>query len=1515
MNLSSRISRHARLRKRATFRLEVERLEQRWVPSTVLNLNDSGAGSLRQAILDAPAGGTVDFQSGLTGTIVLTSGELAIGKDLTIDGPGAGVITVSGNNASRVFDITGSIVVITGLTVTHGSATAGDGNIDTGGGGIFIAQQSQVTITDCMITANAAGIGGGIDAIGSLSIARSTISGNMGGNFGGGIFDGGPETSTLTVTDSTFSGNSATSGGAVCVYGSAAYNGYALFVNCTFTGNSATNGGAIYGLGATGLINSTLSGNTASAAGGGAYMLFQAVNTIIAGNHAPSAPDVSGGIGEDHGNNLIGDGSGGSGFVASDLVGTAAQPINPKLGPLQDNGGPTQTMALLSGSPAIDAGNNAATPGFYDQRGPGYPRIVNGTIDIGAFESHILAVQNSNDSGPGSLRQAILDANAGSDSNTISFLPGVTGTINLASALPVLSSNIDLEGPGALLLTVQPGSEHSFRDFTVGSGAIVTLAGLTIANGGDTTGGGILNNGGTLTVSACTITGNTGGGIDNAGGTLTANNSTIAGNTGSSGGGIINAATLTLINSTIAGNTATGTGSGGGIDNTGKLTVSSSSLANNTAGGTGGGIFNGSNGTVTLRNTLIAQDQAATGPDVAGVFVSQGHNLITDGGGGSGFTATDLVGTSAKPIVPKLGPLQNNGGPTSTLALLAGSPAIDAGDSALPPGVYDQRGTGYRRIAGSAIDIGAFEFQTTPPTFFVLNTNDAGTGSLRQAILDANALPGDKIIAFAPGVTGTVKLASKLPDLNSNVDLEGPGPANLTVENNSPLSFNIFDVVNGAKVTISGMTVRQGVSNDNGTLAINNCGLANLGSSSAEDLSVSQCSVNGFGTGINIAASAVGTGGVITVDSCTFSDDGVGINLAAGSLTASNCSFHTNDVGISNSGTMTVNNCNIHSDLGRGISNSGTINVNNCTLQSSAGGLGNSGTAQVNSSTIAHNSASTGGGIYNTGTLSLTNSTVADNTAVGTFTVIMIPTMGGKFITMVETTPAVGGGIWNSGTLTATYCTIASNTATNPDGGSGDNGGGIAAITGGTVKLFDTILAQNQSATGPDGSGAFVSQGHNLIGNGSGATGFVGTDLVGTAANPISPRLGPLQNNGGPTQTMALLSGSPAINAGDPTNAPPWDQRGPGFPRVVNGTIDIGAFEGVQQQAVTGLVGRDPATGQWWVSRSTGSSFKTSVADVWSPSVTWLNVQTGDFTGNGSSDIIGMVKETGQWFVGVPDSQGHFTTRLWDAWNPSCTWTMAVGDVNGDGKDDIVGYAQQTGQWYVGISTGSAFTTALWDAWNPDMAWTNIMVGDVTGNGKADIMAYAPNSSQWWVGVSNGSAFHPSFWDVWNPSVTWVNVQLGDFNGDGRMDLVGRAQQYGQWWVGLSTGNSFHTTLWDAWSTGVTWADVLVGDFNGDGKADIIGRALQTGQWWTGLSTGAAFQASVWDVWSTGMAWVDVQVGDFNGDGRSDIVGMANQTGQWYVGLSKAQGGFSTSLWDGWNPAVAWSDVQTMKLG
>ncbi len=623
-------------------------------------------------------------------------------------------------------------------------------------------------------------------------------------------------------------------------------------------------------------------------------------------------------------------------------------------------------------------------------------------------------------------------------------------------------------------------------------------------------------------------------------------------------------------------------------------------------------------------------------------------------------------------------------------------------------------------------------------------------------------------------------------------------------------------------------------------------------------------------------------------------------------------------------------------------------------IQGLGGGILNDfGTLTVRDCTIAGNNAGAGGGIANRGT-SLTGGSLYGTMTITGCTITGNGTQGFVFLLGMHNSflSGDGGGIYNDGLMTIVNCTTAFSSTNGGDGGGianfgiltissstvagnaaqsmaysiylggllpgyfGGNAGGIingnnSGFSVQALTLYNTIVAQNTSNAArdsPDVAGPLTSIGHNLIGDGTGSWGFVSTDRVG-----VAPRLGPLQNNGGPTQTMALLPGSPAIGAGDPTNAPEWDQRGPGYPRVVNGRLDIGAFE-VQSGSAAGtydVVGRDAYTGQWWVSGS-GTSV---LADAWNPTVPWVDVQTGDFNGDGFTDIIGRDLTNGQWWVGLSDGHGHFSTSLWDAWNPNVTWVdIKVGDFTGNGKDDIVARVQESGQWWVGVSTGHSFATSLWDAWSTNVTWSDVQLGDFNGDSKADLAGCVQESGQWWVGVSTGHSFATSLWEAWNPNVTWVDVKVGDFNGDGRDDIAGRVQESGQWWVGLSTGHSFATTLWDAWNPNVMWLDVQVGDFNGDGRDDIIGRVQESGQWWVGLSTGHSFATSLWDAWNPNVMWVDVQVGDFNGDGKDDIAGKVLQSGQWWVGLSTGSA-LQTTLWDAWNHSAAdWVDVHAGRM-
>jgi hypothetical protein len=423
-------------------------------------------------------------------------------------------------------------------------------------------------------------------------------------------------------------------------------------------------------------------------------------------------------------------------------------------------------------------------------------------------------------------------------------------------------------------------------------------------------------------------------------------------------------------------------------------------------------------------------------------------------------------------------------------------------------------------------------------------------------------------------------------------------------------------------------------------------------------------------------------------------------------------------------------------------------------------------------------------------------------------------------------------------------------------------------------------------------------------------------------------------NKGAPLSDFNGLGGA-TINWGDgTTNAGVVSQPGGvGTTFIVSGThtyatgdnhifkvtiTDVGGST-VKGQALAGdfqphdIAGRIASNGQWWVGLSNGSdAFGNSLWATWNPAVNWVDVQTGDFNGDGRADIIGRDAGSGAWWVGLSNGANGFTTTMWAAWNPNITWVdVHVGDFNGDGKDDIVGRVLQTGQWWVGISDGSHFTTTLWATWSPAVTWIDVRVGDFNGDHSADIAGRVQQNGQWWVGTSNGTSFNTSLWTAWSTAVNWVDVQVSDFNGDGKADLAGRVAQNGQWWVATSNGSAFINNLWGAWSPAVTWVDVKVGDFNGDGFSDIIGRVQQTGQWWVAISNGSnTFNSFLWAIWNPSVNWVDVQVGDFNADGRDDITGRASSTGQWWTSLS--QGSTSTtSLWTTWNSAVHWVDVHS----
>ncbi len=521
-----------------------------------------GAGtSLREAINAANGNGeadTITFDAAgvfaTPQTITLTLGELPITDAVTITGTGAANLTISGNNASRIFNIdngdSGTVidVEIVALTLTGGVTYGGGGGILNGenltmadavitgnaayyysvGGGIY--NSGTATLTNCTVSGNFGySGGGGIYNAGSVTLFNCTLSGNSGGN-GGGIFN---DSGSMTLTNCRLFDNSAGSGGGIRNSGAAtltncrlhdnsAYyegggianlgsvtltdcalsgnttsgegggissSGSATLTNCTLFDNSATyNGGGIFmNGGSTKLTNCTLSGNTASYAGGGIFVAagLEMNNTIVAKSLAGDVFNYSGSVTGSH--NLVEDGSGG---LSDTITG------DPKFGPLGNNGGPTETLPLLPGSPAINAGSDDLAvdengdPLTTDQRGSGFARFIN-TVDIGAFEFQPSGAQLITDPCDATKMALLVGGTSGND--LIEIKP-VKKSINLQ----VLINNVSygyFNPTGSLIVSGQAGddtitvdSTNSRKSFLYGNGgndSITSGSGPSILVGGD----------------------------------------------------------------------------------------------------------------------------------------------------------------------------------------------------------------------------------------------------------------------------------------------------------------------------------------------------------------------------------------------------------------------------------------------------------------------------------------------------------------------------------------------------------------------------------------------------------------------------------------------------------------------------------------------------------------------------------------------------------------------------------------------------------------------------------------------------------------------------------------------------------------------------------------------------------------------------------------------------------------------------------------------------------------------
>ncbi len=662
-------------------------------------------------------------------TITLTLGQLVASESVVIQGPGAAKLTISGNDASRILRVdSGAAVALSGMTLTRGS--------DTSGAGVYV-EFSQLYLRQMSLERNhSTGNGGAIRIAQSrANIVGSTISDNRSESFGGVIefdkFEPGP--TFLRIANSTISGNRAGNAGGISVY------------------NSSDTDDAIIDL-----INNTIVNNQALGSGGIGFFSDVAASTnranlrnnIIA-NNSPSNIDVFQGSGSTislvtQGFNLTNDAALQAPYYNT-LLGDQLN-ADPKLGPLNNNGGQVETHALLHGSNALDQGQASG----YERDVRGVARVINsvGTVtpnsdlsDIGALEMNALIVSKIADTNDGfcdfdcSLREAITVANSNPDQSDIVFSNNIFGlapqTINLTSALPDITNSLSINGPGANRLNVRRNTGGDYRILNSTNGASeLAISGITISNGLGN-GGGVLSFS-RLSMSGMSIENNTdnggfgGGGVqmDFASGRIK-DSSIINNNSSASAGGVwfqtFNQR-LQIINTTVSGNQAVLNGGGiyainsdGGIGN---VEISNSTVVNNTAPVNGGLVAitqanPASSLRVALRNTLIANNTSpnlATG--IAGgpiTITSLGFNLTNDNSTLYLNQSTDKINTN-----PQLAPLADNGGPTRTHAPLSNSPAIDAGGFG---GNRDQIGNARsidvagvaNALGGDGSDIGAVE--------------------------------------------------------------------------------------------------------------------------------------------------------------------------------------------------------------------------------------------------------------------------------------------------------------------------------------------------------------------------------------------------------------------------------------------------------------------------------------------------------------------------------------------------------------------------------------------------------------------------------------------------------------------------------------------------------------------------------------------------------------------------------------------------------------------------------------
>ena len=754
----------------------------------LITFEQNGAGVLNNGILTLTNCNIYGNNAGVAGSFgqgggIYNSASLVL-SNCNVGGIGAGQPNSAGASGGGVFSngpltMTGGsivgnsgngIAIGTGTTATLNSVAITN-NSENGNGGAGIRSRGTANIANCLIANNTAlgGSGGGILNGGTLTAVNSTVSSNGTIGSGGGIdnFNATTNLINVTITNNRVDTNNTgeySSGGIHPAGGTVLLKNTIVAGNFRgSTGNTADDVtspvspsssfnliGACNGCGLSNGVNNNQVNVTnpylAPLANNGGPTLTHA---LLFGSPAiDAAADVTalnGAIDSSMTTINVADAS-----AFPTAIGFVIQ-IDDEQMIVTGKVSNTLTVSRGANSTVATTHNNmAAVNPAFDQRGLGFSRRLNAGIDIGAYESSKLEVNSLADTNDGActdlgigngctLREAITAANTRSGAESITFAPALTSggaaNIILVTALPDLSSEISIFGPGANRLTVarsSAGGTPNFRILSVQGGGTVAIYDLTIASGWlpNSVGGNIFNNG-ILLLTNCMVNGGstgfgvgTGGGIfNNSGAILTLNNTTMTQNSANGGGAILNAGTLTMIDSKLLSNVSN-TGGGGGIYSSGTITLSNSMVSGNFAqgAGAGAGIFN-NGGTATLTNSTISGNTAGNG--AGGIF--NGGNLTLTNSTVSGNSSANIAG-----------------------GLYCGAGTITLLNSTVTNNRSDSNNFGAETGGGIYRNSGTVTLNNT-----IVAGNFRGTGSTRDDINGAiDAASSNNLIGDGTGLTG-----------------------------------------------------------------------------------------------------------------------------------------------------------------------------------------------------------------------------------------------------------------------------------------------------------------------------------------------------------------------------------------------------------------------------------------------------------------------------------------------------------------------------------------------------------------------------------------------------------------------------------------------------------------------------------------------------------------------------------------------------------------------------------------